>query len=155
MPIKIGLDIDGTITADTDYFAELAASTLAEGGEVHVVTSRDEQARNETTAELKGYGLRYTALHFIPPMSAAKALCSHAQLGWYDQWLWGKVAYALENKIAHFVDDDPKVETLFLRYAAEVYFSLFSSKGDAELENARAVIRKGATVRGNGPLKEE
>jgi hypothetical protein len=60
----------------------------------------------------------------------------HAQLRWYNQWLWGKVAYAIESKITHFADDDSKVEALFLRYAPEANFSRFSTEGGSKFLRA-------------------
>jgi len=46
--MRLGLDIDGTITADPVFFRERAAAVIANGDEVHVVSSRSPEARLET-----------------------------------------------------------------------------------------------------------
>ena len=46
--MRLGLDIDGTITADPMFFRERAAAVIKGGGQVHVVSSRSPEARVET-----------------------------------------------------------------------------------------------------------
>jgi hypothetical protein len=115
--MRLGLDIDGTITADPVFFRERAAAVIANGGEVHVVSSRSPEARLETVTELSELGIRYSTLHLLPHISAAQWLCPHRELDWYQKHMWLKVAYALEYRLECFVDDDPKVLALFDRYA--------------------------------------
>ena len=62
-------------------------------------------------------------------MSLAQPLCPHAELGWFEKYLWGKVAYALDSGCTHFVDDDAKVATLFVRYAPRIEFSEVDAEG--------------------------
>ena len=59
--MRLGLDIDSTITADPVFFGERAATVIKNGGEVHVdvVTSRSAEARVETVTELRELGIRY------------------------------------------------------------------------------------------------
>jgi mannose-1-phosphate guanylyltransferase len=52
--MRLGLDIDGTITAEPVFFREFASTVIKNGGEVQVVTSRSPEARI-TAAHLK-YG---------------------------------------------------------------------------------------------------
>ena len=115
--MRLGLDIDGTITADPVFFKDWASSVLKIGGEVHVVSSRSAEARVETMTELRELGIRYSTLHLLPHISAAQQLCPHGELDWYQRHMWLKVAYALECRLECFVDDDPKVLALFYRYA--------------------------------------
>ena len=115
--MRLGLDIDGTITADPVFFGERAATVIKNGGEVHVVPSRSAEARVETVTELRELGIRYSTLHLLPHISAAQQLCPHVELDWYQRHMWLKVAYALEHRLECFVDDDPKVLALFYRYA--------------------------------------
>ena len=42
MAIKIGLDIDGTISENPDYFAAFGKACYAAGGDIHIVTSRSQ-----------------------------------------------------------------------------------------------------------------
>lgn len=60
--IKVGLDLDGTITDFPDFFAALSHSDKFE---VHVITGRAEEHRDETIAELRGYGIKYLQIHFV------------------------------------------------------------------------------------------
>ena len=118
--MRLGLDIDGTITADPVFFRERAAAVITNGGEVHVVSSRSPEARVETVTELSELGIRYSTLHLLPHISAAQWLCPHRELDWYQKHMWLKVAYALEYRLDCFVDDDPKVLALFDRYAPSI-----------------------------------
>ena len=115
--MRLGLDIDGTITADPVLFGERASTVIKNGGEVHVVSSRSPEARVETVTELRELGISYSTLHLLPHVSAAQWLCPHGELDWYQRHMWLKVAYALEYRLECFVDDDPKVLALFYRYA--------------------------------------
>lgn len=60
--IKVGLDLDGTITDFPDFFAALSQNPQFE---VHVITGRGEEHKNVTIAELQKYGIRYDALHLV------------------------------------------------------------------------------------------
>ena len=115
--MRLGLDIDGTITADPVFFGESASAVIKNGGQVHVVSSRSSEARVETVTELRELGISYSTLHLLPHISAAQWLCPHRELDWYQRHAWLKVAYALEYRLECFVDDDPKVLALFDRYA--------------------------------------
>jgi len=117
---RIALDIDDTITVEPPFFAAVSESVWGLGRELHIVSSRSPAARSETLAELRGYGIRFSALHLTPDISAAQTLCPHRELDWYSRWLWLKVDYALKHKITHFVDDDPKVLALLARYAPAI-----------------------------------
>ncbi len=118
--MRLGLDIDGTITADPAFFGSRASAVLKAGGEVHIVSSRSPESRLETAAELRDLGINYSALYLLPPISAAQDMCPHANLDWFQRHVWLKVAYALEHDLACFVDDDPKVLALFGRFAPRI-----------------------------------
>jgi len=120
--IRIGFDIDGTITANPNLYARISREIKENEGEVHVVSSRSEEARLETMEELRGYGLQFDKLYLIPSISKSESVCPHPDLGWYEKFLWGKVGYALDWQLTHYVDDDYKVAALFKRYAAHVQF---------------------------------
>lgn len=120
--ILIGLDIDGTITVNPNLFARLSRELRDRGGEVHVVSSRSECARDGTLEELRGYGIQFDSLHLIPSLTDSETRCPHPAMGWYDKFLWGKVGYALDRGLTHFVDDDLKVAALFYKYAENIVF---------------------------------
>lgn len=123
----IGLDIDGTITAAPTEFARLARSALESGGRIVVITSRSIVAREETTTELAGYGLAYSALHFLPSIEEGTRLCPHAELDWFNRYLWCKVAIADDCGVTDFVDDEPRVINLFHRYSPKINAWLITS----------------------------
>ena len=120
MRMILGLDIDGTITADPEFFAKLTERVIESGGEVHIVSSRSRQSYNETIAELASYGLICKSVYLLPSINDAQQLCPHQNLDWYQKHLWLKVDYAIRNGITHFVEDDPKVLELLARYAPEI-----------------------------------
>lgn len=117
---RIGVDIDDTITTAPVLYAQMTVACRQAGAEVHVVTSRSELARAETMEELREYGVVYDFLHFIGEMSRAKSNCPHSELDWYQSYLWQKVAYAIDNGLTQFVDDDQRVLSLFEAYAPHV-----------------------------------
>ena len=118
--LRLGLDIDETITAAPELFAEITRTCRLNGGHVHIVTSRSAFGRNETVDELCEYGVQFDALFFLPEMSRANSDCPHKELDWFQRYLWQKVAYAKQNALMHFVDDDPKVISLFGQFAPEI-----------------------------------
>ena len=58
--LRIGLDIDDTITRCPAFFALLSKALIEAGHEVHVISYREE--RRETEDELRAHGIRYTSL---------------------------------------------------------------------------------------------
>lgn len=118
--LRLGLDVDGTITLDPKLFAEITVQCKQSGGEVHIVTSRAELSRQETVRELRDYGIQFESIHFLGDMSRANETCPHKELDWFQRYLWGKVAYAQQHQLDYFVDDDKKVLSLFATYAPEI-----------------------------------
>lgn len=90
--MRIGLDLDGTIAAAPDFYCFLARAWREAGGEVHVVTSRDEAADADLTREyLSDIGLEYDVLVFT----------------------WDKAGYAERVGLRALVDDlDPFLRSL-------------------------------------------
>ena len=118
--LRLGLDIDGTITLDPPRFVEIASYCKAAGGKVHIVTARAEQSRYATLEELREYQIPFDAIHFLGVMSRANEECPHKSLDWFQRYLWQKVDYALRNKLTHFIDDEAKVLSLFARFAPDI-----------------------------------
>ena len=61
--MKIGLDIDGTISTMPDYYAEISNTVES----VVVISPRLEVSREETVAQLNHWGIKYDALHLFKP----------------------------------------------------------------------------------------
>lgn len=143
--LRLGLDIDETITASPELFAEISRTCRLNSGEVHIVTSRSALGRSETVEELTGYGVQFDALYFLPEMSRANSDCPHNDLDWFQRYLWQKVAYAKQNALMHFVDDDPKVIALFNQFAPEIVITSASDRvrlTDPLYEHAVMIVLK-------------
>lgn len=61
--MKIGLDLDFTISELPQFFAILSKALIAEGHEVHIITYREKFDTGNTIIELNDYGIAYTQLH--------------------------------------------------------------------------------------------
>jgi len=115
----VALDIDGTITRLPEFFAILSRAVRADGGKVHVITSRSntDQVRRETLRELKSYGLEFDELFVIPDAPGERMPCPHDERDHYQQYLWQKVAACMDNGVDVVFEDDGKVVDLFRRFA--------------------------------------
>jgi DNA segregation ATPase FtsK/SpoIIIE-like protein len=118
--VRLGLDIDGTITLDPKLFVSIAEHVKQSGGEVHIVTSRSEQSRVATLDELQGYRMPFDAIYFLRDIAHANDVCPYKSLDWFQRYLWQKVAYAILHRLTNVVDDDPKVLALFATYAPDI-----------------------------------
>jgi uncharacterized HAD superfamily protein len=67
--IKIGLDMDGTITEFPDFFAAL---TRSDQFEVHIITGRGPEHEEITKLELEKFGIRFDKLHLVDATWAEK-----------------------------------------------------------------------------------
>lgn len=63
---KIGIDMDGTITAMSPFFSLLTKSLIANGHEVHIITYRFSHLREMTIQQLKILDIAYTEIHLSP-----------------------------------------------------------------------------------------
>ncbi|MFQ5655553.1 MAG: hypothetical protein ACE5GW_12590 [Planctomycetota bacterium] len=64
--MKIGLDLDETITAIPDLFSVFTRALTEAGHEVHIMTFRDPEMEAETRRLLDEHGISYTSIH-LPP----------------------------------------------------------------------------------------
>jgi hypothetical protein len=65
--MKVGIDLDGTITDAPALFSLLTHALLGmEGNEVHIITYRD-MLREDVEDDLQRYNIRYTRLHLPKP----------------------------------------------------------------------------------------
>lgn len=60
--MKIGIDIDGTITAFPPLFSIMTKALRKDGHEVYIVTFRHSEMRQETENDLKAMGIEYDKL---------------------------------------------------------------------------------------------
>jgi hypothetical protein len=61
--MNTGIDIDGCITENPQFFALLSAVLKAAGHRVYIVTYRDPKSVAETKQELKAWKIVYDVLH--------------------------------------------------------------------------------------------
>ena len=120
--MRVGLDIDGTITANPSYFSALTERVYAEGGSVIVITSRLDIGYNKmiTIAELKELSIRHDILHLARPHEEVEDPCPYPDLDLYQQYLWQKVHHAINERLDVFYEDEDKVIELFKSYVPDI-----------------------------------
>jgi len=122
MILKVGLDIDGTITEDPGFFAQFSRIVKANDGKVFIVSSRtdNEFVLKETKKELKQIGIHFDEIYLLPDFEYAKTNCMHLELDWYQKYIFQKINFCKEKNIQIFFEDEDKVIGLFRRYAPEI-----------------------------------
>jgi hypothetical protein len=116
----IGIDIDGTITFDPDFYSAFTRDCRRNGIVVHIVSARPPESRVETASELCELDIVYDELHLLPPMEEAITLCPHIEIEWFHRHFWMKIDYSVRKGLSHFVDDNDRVLQLFHTYAPEI-----------------------------------
>lgn len=117
---NVGLDIDGTITANPRLFRDIALEVQERGDRIHVISTRSRIGRPETIAELSDLGILYDFLFLTPSPDAPDYVAPPRPMNGYDAMLWQKVAYAQRNGLRAMFDDDEQVIELFRRHAREI-----------------------------------
>jgi hypothetical protein len=120
VPGPLALDIDGTITDDPVYFSRLAHATRKQGQPLHIVSSRSPVGERDTRIELADLNVPFDFLYLLPDFGKPIVRCPYADLSWYDQYLWQKLEYCLEQGVRWFYEDDPRVLSLFSKYAPHI-----------------------------------
>ena len=59
--IVVGIDLDNCITADAEFF-RVICFLLAPEYEIHIITNRDKNSRQDTVKELEELGIQYSQL---------------------------------------------------------------------------------------------
>jgi hypothetical protein len=117
---RIGLDIDGTISAYPDYYSALSRTVKYNGGRVVVISSRREDSRAVTKAQLDEWSIAYDSLYLFLPYDEVEHLAPTGVTDWYERYLWQKIDYASSENRTSFHDDEPKVISLFQMYRPEI-----------------------------------
>ena len=122
--MKIGLDIDNTITRCPYFFSMLTHSIKKQGGTVHIVSSRTDvsEVLDKTREEMREFDVLYDHIYLLPEGETARGRCPHTDLDWYQKYIWQKVEYCINNGIDVYFDDEEKVSELFARYAPKIQF---------------------------------
>ena len=116
----IGIDIDGTITLDPNFYSEFSHACRRNGVSVHIVSARPREFLSGTEEELQELGIVYDELHLLPSMEEAIALCPHREIDVFHRHFWMKVQYATSRGLSHFIDDNERVLDLFRLYAPAI-----------------------------------
>jgi hypothetical protein len=116
-----GLDIDGTITLDPQFFSGFTKKCARFGIPVYVISSRSPLGTEETIEELKALGIHFDYLHLTPSVDDAQTLCPIEELDKCLKHMWLKVLYAKQQRISHYIDDDTEVLKLFSRFAPDIH----------------------------------
>ncbi len=70
--MKVGLDIDGTILENPEFFAALSQSETLE---IAIITGRDIIDHDETVKELDELGIKYDDIHYAEDWEDKGRLC--------------------------------------------------------------------------------
>src|SRR5437868_2823462 len=73
--MRIGLDVDGLLDEQPEFFAFLTAALRAGGHFVAVLTYRDPESRAKTEGQLADLGIVYNELHFARSLPDKGRLC--------------------------------------------------------------------------------
>jgi hypothetical protein len=102
------------------------------GGRVVVISSRREDSRAVTKAQLDEWSIAYDSLYLFLPYDEVDHLAPAAVTNWYERYLWQKIDYASSENLTSFHDDEPKVISLFQMYMPEI--RIIQAKGCGELD---------------------
>ena len=116
----IGIDIDGTITLDPDFYSAFTRDCKRSGVIIHIVSARPPESRADTEAESCELEIVYDELHLLPSMEEAITLCPHSEIEWFHRHFWMKIDYSIRHGLSHFIDDNERVLQLFHVYAPEI-----------------------------------
>lgn len=75
--MKIGLDIDGTICENAEFFSALSQSDKFE---VHIITGRDPSDKIETLDELTNLGIKFHTIHYADNWEDKGRICKELGL---------------------------------------------------------------------------
>jgi hypothetical protein len=81
--MRIGLDLDGLLDEQTEFFAFLTAALRASGHFIAVLTYRDPHSRTKTEAHLAELEIIYDELHFARSLSDKGRLCRELKIDVY------------------------------------------------------------------------
>ena len=101
--MKVIIDLDGTITANPDFFRLLIHLLSKNGVEVHILTARKPSRNKETNKEFEMLGL--LALDDNP--ITAHSMSEHSS-DWKKQMQW-KIDEAIKIKPDMWIDNDFKM----------------------------------------------
>lgn len=120
--MRLGLDIDNTISAYPKYYADLSRKVKERGGRVIIISSRSEtpDVREITSNELNDWNIKFDKLYLFKSLDDVKHLCPYKNLGDYNTLLWQKLHHCIAESIEQYHDDDSVVIRLFKSYLPSV-----------------------------------
>jgi len=92
--MRVGIDIDGTITKLPEFYSILTKGLLLSGHEVHIISYRKLDLYPYTRQQLKTWGIQYTYLRLSDQTTPA------------PEW---KAKIVKENELNLFIDNDTDV----------------------------------------------
>jgi hypothetical protein len=81
--MRVGLDIDGLLDEQPEFFAFLSAALRAAGHFVAILTYRDPEREEQTHRQLAAWGVVYDELHFARALTDKGRLCRELKLDIY------------------------------------------------------------------------
>jgi hypothetical protein len=81
--MRIGLDLDGLLDEQPEFFALLTAALRASSHFVAVLTYRDPESKARTETQLAGWGIIFDELHFAHSLQDKGRLCRELEIDVY------------------------------------------------------------------------
>jgi hypothetical protein len=81
--MRIGLDLDGLLDEQPEFFAFLTACLRGRGHFVAILTYRDPESRERTEKFLAGLGVEFDELHFARSLADKGRLCRELAIDVY------------------------------------------------------------------------
>ena len=114
--MKIGLDIHGVITANSNFFSVFSKLALEQGHKVHIITG--SMVTTARIAKLESFGIVWT--HFFSITDYHKNLGTNITFSdqdnpWIEDSLWDKTKadYCEDQKIDFHIDDTSRYGIFF------------------------------------------
>lgn len=128
-PIKLGLDMDDTVTDAPRWFAARLRDLRSRGGRVWIISSRSDlpEVRAFTATQLRNWEIEVDGIILQPQDPAPDA---PADLDWFSRSLWFKVSACRELGIDLMVDDSLSVEALFQRHGGRTMFVRYQTSDE-------------------------
>jgi len=129
--VNVCFDVDGTVTAQPEFFSLLSHAVKESGGDVFIVTSRTRtiETKRATREELKELGIVYDHLFILHDRTEAERICPFGNLDWYEKYIFQKTIYCKANHVDIYFDDEEKVINLFRQFLPEVQVFQVHRKG--------------------------
>ena len=120
--LKIGFDMDGTVTKYPEFFSLLSRLTRENNSKVYIISSRsnNRDVVEKTRKELRSLHIAFDEIYLLSDPGINGKGQIPENLDWYQKYIYEKVAFCKKEGIRLFFDDEENVIDLFRTYAPEI-----------------------------------